>query len=85
MTLTLDADNVAELRTMVGPRGLSAAIDAALAAHLHRLRHLTAVDEWLDEMDVVHGPVPAETLQWASQTIDEWDSAHQPRSHRHAS
>jgi hypothetical protein len=85
VTLTLDAGNVAELRTMVGPRGLSAVIDDAVVAHLQRLRHLAAVDEWLGEMDGAHGPVPAETLQWASRTIDEWNSKHQPRSSRRAS
>lgn len=85
MTLTLDAGNVAELRTMVGPRGLSAVIDDAIAAHLQRLRHLAAVDEWLGEMEATHGPIPVETLQWAAQTIEDWNSGNQPKTRRRAS
>ena len=85
VTLTLDAGNVAELRSMVGPRSLSAVIDNAIAAHLQRLRHLAAVDEWLGEMEVAHGSVPVETLQWAAQTIDQWNSGQQPKSRRRAS
>ena len=45
VTLTLDAGRLAELRGRVGGRSVSAAVDAALAAYLDRLRHLAAVDE----------------------------------------
>lgn len=72
VTLTLDADNVAELRRLVGSRSLSSTVDAAVAAAVVRLRHLDAVDEWLSEMDRDHGPVPAETLEWAARIVDDW-------------
>ena len=26
----------------------------------------------LDELEAEHGPVPQETLEWASQLVDEW-------------
>ena len=80
VTLTLDAGNLAALRSLVGPRSLSAAIDAALSERVTRLRHLAAVDDWLAELDATHGPVPPETLEWAGRLIDEWDS--KPRRQR---
>ena len=72
VTLTLDADALRELRTLVGSRSLSAAVDAALAAHVQRLKHLAAVDEWLAELEREHGPVPVETLEWAARLVDKW-------------
>ncbi len=74
VTLTLDADNLAALRSMVGPRSLSAAVDAAVTERVERLRHLAAVDDWLAELDATHGPVPPETLEWAACLIDDWDA-----------
>ncbi|MDQ3757885.1 MAG: CopG family transcriptional regulator [Actinomycetota bacterium] len=74
VTLTLDAARLAELRTTVGARSLSAAVDNAVAAYLSRLRHLAAVDEWLSELERDHGPVPPETLEWAAQLMDEWEA-----------
>jgi hypothetical protein len=75
VTLTLDADNLAALRSLVGPRSLSAAVDAAIVERLARLRHLGAVDEWLAELDAEHGPVPPETLEWAARLVDDWEHA----------
>ncbi|MBW3649791.1 MAG: type II toxin-antitoxin system CcdA family antitoxin [Actinobacteria bacterium] len=72
VTLTLDADQLEELRTLVGPRSLSATVDGAVAAYLARMRHLHAVDEWLAELEREHGPVPPETLEWAAQIVDQW-------------
>jgi len=74
VTLTLDAGRLAELRDRVGSRSVSATVDAALAAYLDRLRHLAAVDEWLVELDREHGPVPAETLEWAAHLIENWET-----------
>lgn len=82
VTLTLDAGNVGELRALAGPRGLSAVINDAISAHLQRLRHLAAVDEWLGDMEALHGPVPVETFQWAAQTIEEWNCGNQPEAPR---
>jgi hypothetical protein len=72
VTLTLDADNLAELRALVGSRSLSSSVDAAVTAHLARLRHLGDVDDWLAEMDREHGPVTPESLEWAARAIDTW-------------
>jgi hypothetical protein len=72
VTLTLDAEQLAQLRSLVGPRSVSAAVDNAVAAYLARLRHLDAVDEWLAEMEREHGPVPPETLDWAADLVDAW-------------
>jgi hypothetical protein len=74
VTLTLDTDRLQELRELVGARSLSAAVDDAVSAHVIRLRHLTAVDEWLAELERAHGPIPPETLEWAAQIVERWDS-----------
>lgn len=74
VTLTLDADNLAALRDLVGRRSLSAAVDAAVAERVARLRHLAAVDDWLAELDAQHGPVPPETLEWAARLVEEWET-----------
>lgn len=71
LTLTLDAENLAALRALVGPRSLSATVDAAVAERLARLQHLAAVDEWLAELDQAHGPVRSETLEWAARLIEQ--------------
>ncbi len=76
VSVSIDAANLAELRSLVGARGLSAAVDVAVADRLARLRHLAAVDEWLLELDLGHGPVPAETLEWAARLVDEWQAKH---------
>lgn len=72
VTLTLDAQRLAELRVQAGARSLSAAVDSAVGAYLARLRHLGAVDEWLVELEREHGPIPPETLQWAADLVDSW-------------
>ncbi len=79
MTLTLDAETLAALRRLVGPRSLSAAVDAAVAERVSRLQHLAAVDAWLAELDQVYGPVPPETLEWAARLVDEWDTRRKGR------
>ncbi len=75
VTLTLDAGQLEELRSMVGARSLSATVDAAVASYLARLRHLRAVDEWLAELEAQYGPVEPETLEWAARIVDEWESS----------
>ena len=72
VTLRLDASALAELRERVGARSLTATVDAAVNAHLERMRHLAAVDEWLLEMEREHGPVPPQTLEWAARIVDDW-------------
>lgn len=74
VTLTLDAAQLEELRTIAGARSLSAAVDNAVAAYLAKWRHLAAVDDWLTELEREHGPVPAETLEWAAQLVERWDA-----------
>jgi hypothetical protein len=36
------------------------------------MKHLAAVDEWLEELEGEHGPIPPETLEWAGRLVDEW-------------
>lgn len=81
VTLTLDADNLAALRSLVGRGSLSATVDAALGERVALLRHQAAVDDWLTELDTAHGPVPPETLEWAARLVDQWDAE---RVHRKA-
>jgi hypothetical protein len=54
VTLTLDSEHLAELRSLVGARSVSATVDAAILAYLQRMRRLVAVDEWMAERE--HGP-----------------------------
>lgn len=82
VTLTLDSETLAGLRAVAGAKSLSASIDSAISAHLARLRHLAAVDDWLAEMEDKHGPVPSETLEWAARIVESW--AQGPRRRRKA-
>jgi hypothetical protein len=75
VTLTLDTDQLTELRSLVDARSLSATVDAAVGSYLSRLRHLRAVDEWLAELEAEHGPVDPETLEWAARVVDDWEAA----------
>jgi hypothetical protein len=75
VTLTLDADQLRELRSIAGARSLSAAVDNAVAAYLGKWRHLAAVDDWLTELEREHGPVATETLEWAAQLVERWDTS----------
>ncbi len=84
VTLTLDSDQLDELRRLVGARSLSATVDGAVASYLAKVRHLHAVDEWLAELEREHGPVPAETLEWAAQIVDQWSASGAPKSRKRA-
>lgn len=72
VTLTLDTEQLEELRSLVDARSLSATVDRAVGAYLSRLRHLRAVDEWLAELEAEHGPVDPETLEWAAHIVSDW-------------
>lgn len=74
VTLTLDAEQLSELRQLAGARSLSAAVDSAVSAYLAHWRHLAAVDDWLAELERDHGPVPPETLEWAAQVVERWEA-----------
>lgn len=83
VTLTLDSSRLKDLRDLVGARSLSAAVDDAVAAHVIRLRHLSAVDDWLAELERTHGPIPPETIEWAAQIVERWEAkATAPRKPR---
>lgn len=73
VTLTLDAATLAELRRLVGSRSLSATVEEAVIAHLRHLRHLAAVDEWLDELEAEDGPIPPEIQAWAAEEVGAWE------------
>ena len=73
VTLTLESGNLAALRLLVGSRSLSASIDRAIAAHVARMKHLAAVDEWLEELEQAHGPLPPKTLEWAAKLVADWE------------
>jgi hypothetical protein len=82
VTLTLNRDQLDELRELAGARSLSAAVDSAISAHLARLRHLMAVDEWLIELERDHGPVPPDTLEWAARLVEAWEGGGRPGKRR---
>jgi len=72
VTLTLDTEQLEELRSLVDSRSLSATVDKAVGAYLSRLRHLRSVDEWLADLEAEHGPIDPETLEWAARIVDDW-------------
>ena len=80
VTLTLDSARLDELRRLAGTRSLSAAVDGAVSAHLAKWRHLAAVDDWLAELEREHGPIPTETLEWAAQAVERWETGRGDRS-----
>jgi hypothetical protein len=82
VTLTLDAETLEELRSLVGARSLSAAVNASIGAHVARLRHLQAVDDWLAELEREHGPIPVEAREWAARQVDRWESSRGGRRRR---
>ena len=82
VTLTLDAEQLEALRARVGARSLSAAVDSAIQAYVARVRHLTAVDSWLAQLEREYGPVPPETLDWAARLVDQWASGARKRRRR---
>ena len=84
VTLTLEGTRLEELRSLVGARSLSAAVDQAVAAYVAHLKHLHAVDDWLAELEREHGPIPPETLGWAAEIVDQWAGPGGRRSSRKA-
>ena len=82
VTLTLDSGSLRDLRAMVDARSISETVDAAVAAHLARLRHLRQVDQWLAEMDREHGPVPPQTLEWAAKMVEDWEAPKERKRRR---
>ncbi len=74
VTLTLDTEQIEELRSLVDARSLSSTVDRAVGSYLSGLRHRRAVDEWLAEMEAAHGPVEPETLEWAARIVGDWES-----------
>lgn len=79
MTLTLDAELLADFRRLVGSRSLSAEVERAVAERMAKLKHLAAVDDLLRELDEAHGPIPADTLDWAAKEVAEWASGRKRR------
>ena len=78
VTLTLDTDQLEELRSLVDARSLSSTVDVAVGSYLSGLRHRRAVDEWLAELEAAHGPVESETLEWAARIVEDWESSAKP-------
>ena len=64
--------------TVVAKEKVTLALDAGQLEELSGIagaRSLSAaVDEWLAELERAHGPVPAETLEWAAQLVEQWDA-----------
>ncbi len=75
VTLTLDSATLAAMRKLVGNRSLSSEVQRAVAERVAKLEHLAALDDWLNELDAEHGPVPTETLDWAAKQVDDWAAA----------
>jgi hypothetical protein len=57
VSVTLDGEKLRRARDVVGPRGLSAYLDDALAEKLHRDEQRASFLEYLDELER-HDPTP---------------------------
>jgi Arc/MetJ family transcription regulator len=68
VSVSVDAELLAEARELAGRRGLSALINDALRVRLQHAR----VSRLLDEMDIEFGPVPAEIEE---EVRREWPQA----------
>jgi hypothetical protein len=82
VTLTLDSTILSTLRKLVGGRSLSAEVERAVTERVARLQHLASVDDMLRELDEAHGPIPAETLDWAAKQVDAWVAPSAPKRRR---
>lgn len=60
VSVTLEADGIEQARNLVGPRGLSAYVDAALQEKLERDLRRTALLSYLDELDAADPPTASE-------------------------
>jgi len=69
VSITLDANVLAEARQVAGDRGLSAFVNDVLQRHLQSARILA----FLREQDEEFGPVPAELLEEARREWETWD------------
>lgn len=78
VTLRLEAETLGQLRKLGRARSLSAAVDAAVAERVARLKHLAAVDAWLAELGEMYGPVPSETIEWAAHLVEDWEGKRKP-------
>lgn len=73
VSLSLDAELLAEARELAGPRGLSSLVNDALRVRLQQVR----VTRLLDEMDDEFGRVP-QTI--AEEVAREWPAPHDRRA-----
>lgn len=69
VSVTLDADALERVRASVGPRGLSAYLDRALADQLERDDRRSAMLALLDEVES-NDPTPADVLDRARARAD---------------
>jgi Arc/MetJ family transcription regulator len=74
ISVTLDASAIARARDLVGPRGLSAYVDAALRDKLERDRGRLALLAYLDELEGVD-PTPEPVRRRARQRADALSNA----------
>ncbi len=61
VSVTLDEDLVAEIKTELGERGFSAYLNEALRQRRQRERLTRLLDDLAEE----HGPIPEEAKRWA--------------------
>lgn len=67
LSATLDVELIEQVRGRVGPRGVSAFLNQAVAEKLQRERVL----ELLDALDVEHGPVTSAERRAAERKLAE--------------
>jgi hypothetical protein len=74
VTMTLDAETLAALRRLVGPRGLSAAVNEAITDHIKKLAQFAKIDRALAQRNATYGPIPQEALDWAEKVWVDFEA-----------
>lgn len=74
VTMTLDAETLAALRRLVGPRGLSAAVNDAITDHVQKLAQFAKIDKALAQRNAKYGPIPQAALDWAEKVWVDFEA-----------
>jgi hypothetical protein len=74
VTMTLDTETLAALRRLVGPRGISAAVNAAVTDHVKKLEQFAKIDTALTKREATYGSIPQEALDWADRVWVDFEA-----------
>lgn len=74
VTLTIEAELLAEFRRLIDARSLSASVEKALEDRVNHLKHMAGLRDLVAELEEIHGPIADEDRAWAKRMFDESDA-----------